>query len=269
VKLHVALPSASVDFPIEVHGDPTGLEYVWVRASDGVPAVPPRRLEGITLSAPPRPGIYQLALVKGTERRVVEGVSLAVLVPFEYKLGASSLNGYRIGTYASERWGGERPLGFLEVDAGAADLPVSEHLRLRDFLTRDEQTQWPRYAVLSPRILDKMELVLTEVYKLRGRQVKVDIDVHSGFRTPMHNARVEGAAVNSRHQYGDAVDIAIDADGDGRLTSFDGRIVGAIVEFIEKKNPGLVGGLGLYVGPTHASPYVHIDARGRRARWWS
>jgi uncharacterized protein YcbK (DUF882 family) len=199
---------------------------------------------------------------------VIGCVSLAVLVPFAYKIGSASLNGYRIGTYASEWHAGERPVGFLEVDAGSADLPVSEHLRLRDFLTRDEQTQWPRYAVLNPRILDKLELVLAEVYKLRGRQVQVDIDVHSGFRTPRHNARVEGAAVNSRHQFGDAADVAIDADGDGRLTSFDGRIVAAIVEFIERKNPDLVGGLGLYVGPGHATPYVHIDARGTRARWW-
>jgi uncharacterized protein YcbK (DUF882 family) len=123
-------------------------------------------------------------------------------------------------------------------------------------------------VVVSPRLLDKIELVVDEIAKLRGipDPTRIRVRVNSGFRTPLHNSGVEGSALNSRHQYGDAADVAIDADGDGRLTAFDSRIVGLAVEMIEKRHPELVGGLGVYVNTR--SPYVHVDARGRRARWW-
>jgi uncharacterized protein YcbK (DUF882 family) len=121
---------------------------------------------------------------------------------------------------------------------------------------------------VSPRLLDKIELVVDEIAKLRGiaDPMRIRVRVNSGFRTPLHNSGVEGSALNSRHQYGDAADVAIDADGDGRLTAFDSRVVGLAVEMIEKRHPELVGGLGVYVNTR--SPYVHVDARGRRARWW-
>ena len=36
---------------------------------------------------------------------------------------------------------------------------------------------------------------------------------------------------------------------------------------VEEKYPDLVGGLGLYTSPRFRTPYVHIDARGKRSRW--
>ena len=90
--------------------------------------------------------------------------------------------------------------------------------------------------------------------------------MHSGFRTPLHNGNVEGSAFNSRHQYGDALDVAFDADGDGRFTAFDAQVAAAMTEMVEKRYPELVGGLGRYT--SGAAPYVHIDVRGKRARWW-
>ena len=75
------------------------------------------------------------------------------------------------------------------------------------------------------------------------------------------------AARDSRHQYGDAADVVMDADGDGRITSMDGTLVALAVEMVEMRNPELVGGLGLYVSRRYRTPYVHIDARGRRSRW--
>jgi uncharacterized protein YcbK (DUF882 family) len=226
---------------------------------------------------PARPGLYHLALTTREPRmhaaieprRVLGDITIAVLVPFGQKLGGM-INGYRIGAYPFERLGGERPLGFVEVDHRTADLPVSRHLRLRDFLTHDGQTQWPRYVAMSPRLLDKLELVVNEVARMNLRGIsdplRISVDVHSGFRTPLHNRNVEGAALSSRHQFGDAADVAIDADGDGRFTSFDSRLVAMAVEMVEKRHPELTGGLGVYVQAR--SPYVHIDARGRRARWW-
>jgi uncharacterized protein YcbK (DUF882 family) len=93
------------------------------------------------------------------------------------------------------------------------------------------------------------------------------VDVHSGFRSPSHNARVPRAASDSRHQYGDAADVTIDADGDGKITMTDELLVMLAVERVEDANPDLVGGLGLYTSRRYSSPYVHIDARGKRSRW--
>jgi hypothetical protein len=36
VQVRFALPSGGVEYPLEVHGDPTELEYAWVRVTDSV-----------------------------------------------------------------------------------------------------------------------------------------------------------------------------------------------------------------------------------------
>jgi len=194
------------------------------------------------------------------------------MVPFAAKLG-NTLNGYRIGTYLAERLGRRTdepaPPGFVQIDEDQLDLPLTKHLRLSDFVTHDNQESWPRYAALDARLLDKIELVVAEIGKLSGKgdDASFELDVHSGFRTPLHNRRVKRAARDSRHQYGDAADLAIDADGDGRITARDEALVVRAVDEVENEHPDLVGGLGLYTSAAYNTPYVHIDARGKRTRW--
>ena len=148
------------------------------------------------------------------------------------------------------------------------DLPLTRHLKVRDFITHDSQTIWPRYVAIDPRLLDKIELVLRELARRRGEAaIDFKVEVHSGFRTPLHNAGVEGSARDSRHLYGDAADVAIDADGDGRMTIFDAYRVETAVDWIERIHPELAGGLGVYSSRRFATPYCHIDARGERKRW--
>jgi uncharacterized protein YcbK (DUF882 family) len=72
---------------------------------------------------------------------------------------------------------------------------------------------------------------------------------------------------DSRHEYGDAADIAVDADGDGRITLRDELLVAQAVDLVEEEHPELVGGLGLYTSSLYRTPYVHIDTRGTRSRW--
>ena len=54
------------------------------------------------------------------------------------------------------------------------------------------------------------------------------VRILSGFRAPYYNDKIvaEGAASASRHQYGDAADVIIDANGDGRMDDLnhDGRL---------------------------------------------
>ena len=271
LQVRFALPGQKVSYPLEVTGDPTALYYVWQRVADSAIVDAPHTLGGDTLIAPDEAGFYHLAVVRDGLRRVIDGLTLAVLVPFERKRGPV-LDGYRIGTYRAERDRSgerERPAGFVRVMPTEVELPVTKHLRLGDFLTRDGQATWPRYAAVSPRLLDKLELVLDLISQWLGDSghVQLLLNVHSGFRTPVYNRRVQRAANDSRHQYGDAVDVAIDANGDGRLTVRDVRIVAKAVEEVEQLYPDLVGGMGLYTSRRYSHPYVHIDARGKRARW--
>ena len=276
VKVRFALPERPVDYPLDVTGDASDVSYAWVSVGDTafvVDSAALRPLHGANLMAPAKAGLYQLALVRGAERQVVDGPTLAVMVPFSQKLG-STLNGYRIGTYIAERLKGggsshDRPEGFVEVNEQTAALPVTKHLRLGDFIARDGQETWPRYTALNPRLLDKLELVIAEVARLRGdtSRVQVTLDIHSGFRTPFYNRTVARSAKDSRHQYGDAADVTIDANFDGRYTAFDSRLVALAVEKVEKEHPELAGGLGLYTSRRYNTPYVHIDARGTKVRW--
>ena len=63
-------------------------------------------------------------------------------------------------------WPGERqrvspeyanPAGFIEVTEGNEDTRLSEHFRLRDFLTHDQKDVWPKFLVLNEDLVDKLE----------------------------------------------------------------------------------------------------------------
>ena len=234
----------------------------------------PRFLETYGENAVRTPAVHQVA-ANGSST----AFAFVVLRPFGEKRG-DVLNGYRLGKWPSERWMmGERydnPFGFIEVTPTNARLPLSEHFVLADFLTHDQHAVWPKYVVLQESLIDKLELVLGD---LASRGVRTDkVRVLSGFRAPYYNDRIvaEGAARASRHQYGDAADIIIDANGDGRMDDLnrDGRLdlrdtqeILRSVERVEKRHPALVGGLGLYHAMGACGPFAHVDVRGLSARW--
>src|SRR5919204_247378 len=57
------------------------------------------------------------------------------------------------------------PAGFIEVTPQNEDTYVSDHFRLRDFLTHDQGNVWPKYLVLNERLIDKLELVVAELQR--------------------------------------------------------------------------------------------------------
>lgn len=273
VKLLFALPGQKVQFPLAVGGDPTALTYEWTSLRGIETGFSSQPIDGADIATPTTPGFYYLTLVNGKDRQIVREPALAVMRPFHEKLGAM-LNGYRIGTYLAEKLRGgsdkEHPDGFLEIYPQHLDLPISKHLKVRDFVTHDDQNDvWPKYIALQPRLLDKLELVFAELERMRtsNEYRELELDVHSGFRTPSHNKVVRRAARDSRHQYGDAADVVVDVNGDGRIDSGDQRLIVAAVEAVERAHPDLIGGLGIYNSRRYATPYVHIDARGTRSRW--
>jgi hypothetical protein len=221
-----------------------------------------------------RPSVLGMATVDDPQ-----AFSFITLLPWREKRGAY-VGPYRMGWWPGERTvvaaNYENPTGFIEVTADNQMTRLSEHFRLRDFLTHDQDTVWPKYVVLREALLDKLELVL-ETMEAQGTPTH-NVRVLSGFRAPYYNAGLvaEGAARASRHQFGDASDIIIDNDRDGRMDDLnhDGRIdfkdtevILRAVERVERTYPELVGGLGLYAGMGPSGPFTHIDVRGSRARW--
>lgn len=191
----------------------------------------------------------------------------------------ASLNGYKLGYWPAEKGrirseAYRNPDGFVEVTRENQDTRVSEHFRLRDFVSHGQENVWPKYVVIREPLLDKLELVIQE---LNSRGINAEgMRIRSGFRTPAHNSAVrgEGSARDSRHQFGDAVDVFIDQEGTGRMSDLNGdgranfadvKLILDAVERVEAKYPELVGGTGLYAG--RSGSFAHIDVRGTRARW--
>src|SRR4051812_19042264 len=191
------------------------------------------------------------------------------------------LNGYRLGYWPQEKGrlrseAYRNPDGFIEVTPDNEDTRVSEHFRLRDFVSHDQKDVWPKYVVLREPLLDKLELVIED---LNDHGINAEgMRIRSGFRTPAHNQAVrgEGSARDSRHQFGDAADVFIDAQGNGKMSDLnadkrvnfaDVKLILDAVERVEARYPELVGGTGLYAYSGRSGPFAHIDVRGTRARW--
>lgn len=191
-----------------------------------------------------------------------------------------------------------------ELDAVLADLPRLRYRDLpEDYVTRTGQDRAPfarrlrrkryfvvegdarhRYLVGRTRLSDLMSpdtgpaaddeskspYLLLDVrlprrlLALRRWLVRHDYDpngftVREGFRPPQVNLD-GGGAKYSRHIYGEAVDLVRgDLDRDGDADSEDKAILLRAAEAVI----GNLGGVGRYPG----SETVHIDVRGRRARW--
>jgi hypothetical protein len=259
-----------------VYGRSGKLRVRFVSARRGAFALPIlTRLFGD--SAVRTPGIYAVP-----DSDAVQPISFVTLLPFETKV-KGVVGSYRIGYWPEERGrlrseAYENPDGFIMVTPENQDLQVSEHFRLRDFLTHDQQSVWPKYMVLEDALIDKLELVIQD---LQAHGVRVEhMRVMSGFRTPQYNAqgvgRKGGRATDSRHQFGDAADVFVDNNGDGRMDdlnhdrrvdSRDAKVIVAAVERVERAYPDLAGGGGVYRATRAHGPFAHIDARGWRARW--
>lgn len=138
-------------------------------------------------------------------------------------------------------------------------------VRVRDLMPRDEYYQstflfsrdtlyWGIDKRILHRLLDLQDLLAEKGYDRDAFWVR------HGHRHPRYNEEVGGAR-KSRHLYGDAIDLVIkDINQDGKYTKDDKDIVLDLCEKYIIKNQG---GIGRYPW----SRTVHIDLRGRRARW--
>lgn len=269
VRIVVQEPGDTLALPDSV---PAGVEVVYrpVEGSDTASAG-----AGAT-TRPSAPGIWNVLVRARDAIRPVPNLSVINLVPATEVRGGR-IGSYRIGTWPNESGNYAPPRGFVRVTRENMDTPVSEHVKLRDFLTKGQEDVWPKYVVVSPRVLDKVELTIQELER-RGHPVE-DIFVVSGFRTPWYNETggdTSGRGALSRHMYGDALDFAVDNDGDGRMddlngdgrvTVADARVIAEAAEAVESAHPNLIGGIGIYAPTGAHAGFVHLDTRGYRARW--
>jgi len=188
------------------------------------------------------------------------------------------LNGYRIGNYPDDNYKNKKnyqnPVGFIEVTQENKDVYLSPHFQLKQFLCK-QQSDWPKYVVIKPRMLRKLELVLEE---LNNAGVKANtLFLMSAYRTPYYNKAI-GNVKYSRHIYGDAIDIYVDENHDavmddlnkdGITSMKDADVVQKIIEQIDSNpdNKELIGGMGKYNKNAVHTYFIHIDTRGYKARW--
>lgn len=230
----------------------------------------------------PPPGIWDVLLRARDGVLRVPDLAVLSMVPLTQKR-RGRIGSYVIGSWPNEEGGTPSteayvaPRGMIRVTPERLDLPLSRHFLLRHFVTKGQEDVWPKYVLVSPRLLDKLELTIDELNR-SGTAVQ-HVGVISGFRTPNYNSGggdTAGRGALSRHMYGDALDWFVDndqdgrmddLDGDGRVDTGDGRVIVEAAERVEEMYPELIGGIGLYAPTGAHAGFVHIDTRGYRARW--
>jgi len=230
-----------------------------------------------TWQAPAAKGLYPMKVVrKGTGEEI--RLNVFVMLPMS-RVKDGKLNGYLIGRYPAKPLRGlaiyKAPRGFVEVTQENADTAIAPHFTLRQFVCKQEGG-YPKYVALRELLLLKLEYLLQAVNE---KGIKTDtFFVMSGFRTPAYNAAI-GNVKYSRHMWGGAADIFVDEDRDGVMDDIngDGRVDKAdatfLYDFFEtlggkpSEYDRFEGGLGLYDATPAHGPFVHVDARGFKARW--
>ena len=123
---------------------------------------------------------------------------------------------------------------------GAYDDNALLHLAwfMRDLCDQD------RAVWIEPRLFDLLAGVQSAMSMIHGSPLP--IVVTSGYRTPAHNARTEGAARSSMHLYGYAADMRVPGYGP-RAPALAAQLIGG-------------AGIGLY------DTFTHLDVW--RPRFW-
>lgn len=261
-------------------------EIVEVTAVAGSAAGPfAARAEGVALEsagpgrwrflAPASPGRAAIE-VEDLSAHEVRRAPIFVLTPYR---GEPWLDGFRIGSYPAEPLKNlaayRRPAGFVAVRPADLGLAVSPHFVLGQFLCKQASPQpgAASYVALQTPLLIALERLLGAT---RAAGIPAEtLYVMSGYRTPYYNEMIGNETTFSRHTYGDAADVYVDRDGDGRMDDLDhnGRIDAGDAQVLLDLAEGLTrsdvpeGGLGLYGPKPHRGPFLHIDTRGYAARW--
>ncbi len=266
----MVMPGKTIEFSVESE-NPEDIEVYSVKGN-----VEQRNDRQWIYTAPENSGDDKLAISNNVMGQSVV-VTVFVLEPLS-KMKGEYLNGYHIGSYPEESYKGnsnyKKPEGLIEVTEENMDLFITPHFQLKQFLCK-QQSEWPKYLLLNPKLLVKLEFLISELHK---EKVNVkSLFIMSGYRTPYYNKQI-GNVKNSRHVYGDAADIYVDENNDGVIddlnednkhTMSDAEVLHKIVSRYDN-DPDyehLMGGLGKYNKNSAHTYFIHVDTRGYKARW--
>ncbi|MCF2915076.1 D-Ala-D-Ala carboxypeptidase family metallohydrolase [Pseudoalteromonas sp. Cn5-37] len=223
----------------------------------------------IAVYAPENAGFYSLVLSNNkTSKR------LLVIVKKPFNANNKQLNNYQIGLYPAPYKGYTQysaPNGFIEVFEKDLSRQLTPHVQVKNVICK-QVSSFPKYLYVNNDGLMMLEDLLSFI---QNEGIKVSkFAFISGYRTPHYNRSI-GNGKHSRHQYGDAFDLYIDEDGDGRMDDLngDGKLTIADVDVLYKvfekfqKQSRYNGGIGRYKPASHHGGFVHIDNRGFTARW--
>ena len=203
-----------------------------------------------------------------TETGEAQHISVFVMKPLN---GQTVLEGYRIGTYPENT-----PEGLIRLTEADMDTKISPSFEIGQFICKQQIGHWPKFIMTSGPMLERLELLL-ENLREDGRTDADTFFIMSGYRTPFYNTAI-GSARLSRHMYGDASDIYPDVEGndsvmddlnnDGRITREDAEwLYDYAARLYANSDEVVPGGIGAYGANAVHGPFVHIDGRGRAARW--
>ncbi len=228
-------------------------------------------------TAPADTGLTQLKISNesNADRMIL---NIFVMTPAG-KIKNDTIEGIKIGRYPEALDNSplyQKPDGFIRVAKDILATPVSPHFVLGQFVTPFDN-KFPKYIVLRERLLLKLETLVERLNDL-GYSAE-SLSIIAGYMTPAYNASI-GQPEYSRHIYGGAATVIIDADADGRMDDLDknGSIDDADVTILfniiddlysEAGKEYLRGGLFLYTSTISSGPYIMLDARGYRKRWSS
>jgi len=256
----MVLPGATVDLEIE-GGD--GPYHVDTR--DG--SEQQRSASAWRWRAPDVPRLETLTVLDAHGGKALV-LNVFVLAPFT-EVRNGRLNGYQIGAYPART----QPAGFIEVTTDTIRTKLSPHFELRQFLCK-QPGGFPKYVALSEALILKLEAII-EALDRAGHDVDT-LTIMSGYRTPFYNEGL-GNVHDSQHTAGTAADIFVDDKIDGRMDDLDrdGLVTRDdaiwLFKLVDRMDhmpaPLFPGGLGDYGATGAHGPFVHVDVRGRLARW--
>lgn len=122
--------------------------------------------------------------------------------------------------------------------AASGGKQLSAHFKVREFACGDGSDA----VLVAPRLVMVLETIRSHFC--------APVVIHSAYRTPQHNAKVNGAA-HSQHTYGTAADISI-----------KGVSVSDVAAYARSIMPDW-GGVGIY----KEQGFVHVDVREKRSDW--
>lgn len=131
-------------------------------------------------------------------------------------------------------------------------MRLSRHFLLEEFRSKDG-APFPNDVVRQLKLLCVQLEIVRDIFGS-------PITIHSGYRSKNRNTLVRGSP-RSQHLFGRAADF--------RFTKVDvtDPVVYRVLDGLMNRGVIKMGGLGWYPDNSRRKGYIHLDTRGRRARW--